>query len=134
MELPIHSLNHKHVQNLVEIKQEQLHFNLAKTRGIEITTGSKEVADFLRIDVSKLGYISEDVETENHYDVIDTPDIFVVDMSSIGEMIDTRSLETKAKEEKVALLQKRPAEVPCTCFSKPCRADTTANHMSTCEW
>jgi hypothetical protein len=41
------------------MKQEQLYFNLTNTRGIEITTGNKEVADFLRIDVSKLGYIPE---------------------------------------------------------------------------
>ena len=65
MELPIQSLNQKHFQKLVEIKQEQLYFNLASTRWIEITTGVKAVADFLGIKVMKLGYVPNDDSGDN---------------------------------------------------------------------
>jgi hypothetical protein len=33
---------------------------MASTRGIEITTGAKAVADFLGIKVMKLGYLPDD--------------------------------------------------------------------------
>ena len=85
MELPIHSLNQKHFQKLVEIKQEQLYFNLANTRGIEITTGAKAVADFLGIKVTKLGYVpdgdDEDMYNEREVEVENVPEAMADEVS-----------------------------------------------------
>jgi hypothetical protein len=57
----------------------------------------------------------------------------MADEASIDE-IDTRCPEIKKKEEEAMLLRKRPAQVLCTCFRKPCLPDLTSTHRSTCNW
>ena len=101
MQLPIHSLNSKHEHNLVRISQEQLHFDLVDTRGIEITTGNQTVAGFLGIKVTKLGYVLDDDdmcnEEEVEMDVMNVPEAIANEASV--DMIDTRSALTKANEK-----------------------------------
>jgi len=62
--LPIWSFNKKHESKDVHIETEQLKLRLSNSNRISITTGDKNLADYVGVPCEKLGYVADEVNEE----------------------------------------------------------------------